>query len=337
MERKDFLKNGFGFLGMALVVPSILKADKNSVESACTVTRTETVGPFPTHNPASFIKKNIIGNRIGVPCAIEITIKNINQNCNPLAGVLVDIWHCDKDGYYSEYGGAGNPLQTLDMTAEHFLRGRQITDANGLAAYTSIFPGWYDGRSTHIHVHVYTASGQSLLSTQIAYPEGANSAVVQVNASTANGYTKGMSGYTYNVQDGVFSDGVADEMSTVTGSIAAGYLLTHTIYVSASSTTGVETIRPEGQFKLGLNQPNPFSDETTIPVTLLIPSDVKIEIFDLEGRKIHEVQKNNMGIGVQKISINTGSLNIASGRYIYSVEIRNNNGTFKQSKMMLKK
>ena len=224
----------------------------------------------------------------------------------------------------------------MDMTNETFLRGRQITDANGLVSYTSIFPGWYPGRSTHIHVHVYTTTGQSLLVTQIAYPEGANSAVTIVN-TTAAGYTKGMSGYTYNANDGEFKDGVTDEMSTVTGSVAAGYLLTHTIFVSASATTGIENISPESQFKLGINQPNPFIDETTIPVTLLIPSDVKIEIFDLEGRKIHDIQKSNMGIGVQKISINTGSLNLASGRYVYSVEIRNSNGTFKQSKMMLKK
>jgi hypothetical protein len=248
----------------------------------------------------------------------------------------VDIWHCDKDGYYSEYGGASNPFQTKDMRNEHFLRGRQITDANGLVTYKSIFPGWYQGRSTHIHVHVYTAKGKSVLITQIAYPEGANSAVVQVNASTANGYTKGMAGYTYNAQDGEFSDGVTDEMSTVTGSVATGYLLTHTIFVSAPVVTGIDEMDAEGQFKLGTNFPNPFRDETTIPVTLLKPSDVKIEILDLEGRKLYEVQKNNMEHGVQKIPVNLGSLNLASGRYIYSVEIRNDNGTFKQSKTMVK-
>jgi len=334
MERKDFLKNGFGFLGMALVAPAMLKANNNNGAN-CTVTRSETAGPFPTKSPASFLKKNIVGNRTGVPFAIEITIRNINQNCNPLVGVLVDIWHCDKDGYYSQYGGTA--LQPVDMTKEDFLRGRQITDANGLVSYTSIFPGWYTGRSTHIHVHVYTASGQSLLITQIAYPEGPNSAVELVNAATSFGYTKGMTGYTYNANDGVFSDGVTDEMSTVTGSVASGYLLTHTIYVSASVTTDIDDRSAEGQFKLGKNYPDPFMEETTIPVTLLLPSEVKIELFDLEGRKVYDLQKNDLGMGVQKISINTGSLNLAGGRYIYSVEIRNKNGAFRQSKMMLKR
>lgn len=336
MERKDFLKNGFGFLGMALVSPSFLNFNKMGSENACVATRTETEGPFPTINPSAFQKMDITGNRTGIPFTIQIDFKNIKYNCEPAAGLLVDIWHCDKDGYYSEYGGAGNPFQTKDMRNEHFLRGRQVTDPNGRVAYTSIFPGWYQGRSTHIHVHVYSSKGQSLLITQIAFPEGPNSAVVQVNASTANGYTKGMAGYTYNAQDGVFSDGVSDEMSTVTGSVASGYTLTHTIFVSAPVITGVEEIEPESQFKLGNNYPNPFVNETTIPVTLLRPSDVKLEILDLQGRKIAELKKNNLDHGVQQLPINLGSLNLANGKYIYSVEIQNERGSFKQSKTMVK-
>lgn len=336
MERKDFLKNGFGFLGMALVSPSILNLNKNDAEGVCVLTRTETEGPFPTINPASFQQTEITGNRTGIPFTIQITLKNTNLNCDPAWGLLVDIWHCDKDGYYSEYGGAGNPFQTKDMRNEHFLRGRQITDQQGVVTFKSIFPGWYQGRSTHIHVHVYTAKGKSILITQIAFPEGSNSAVVQVNASAANGYTKGMSGYTYNAQDGEFSDGVSDEMSTVTGSIASGYLLTHTIYVAAPVITGIDDIEPETQFKLGANFPNPFTTETTIPITLLRPSNVKIELFDLEGRKLYELQKNNMDHGMHQVPINTGSLNMSNGKYIYSVEIQNERGTFKQSKTMLK-
>lgn len=135
-------------------------------------------------------------------------------------------------------GGTNNVNASNDginatYTSNHFLRGRQTTDANGLVNFTSIFPGWYSGRATHIHVHVYKADGTSLLVTQIAFPEGSNSAVVLVNASTAKGYTKGMSGYTYNSNDNVFSDGTANEMSAITGSVSAGFALTHTIKVSA--------------------------------------------------------------------------------------------------------
>ncbi len=127
-------------------------------------------------------------------------------------------------------------MQSVNYTSVHFLRGRQTTDANGLVTFTSIFPGWYSGRATHIHVHIYNASGTSLLVTQIAFPEGTGSAVATVNGSggSAYGYTKGMTGYTYNASDNVFSDDTAGkEIAAVTGSLTGGYTLTHTINVSA--------------------------------------------------------------------------------------------------------
>lgn len=123
-------------------------------------------------------------------------------------------------------------MQQENYTDQHFLRGRQVTDVNGKVAYTSIFPRWYQGRATHIHVQVFNASNQSLLVTQIAFPEGTDSAVNQVNASSEEGYTKGMSGYTSNARDNVFSDGVETEMSILSGSISEGYRLTHHIVVN---------------------------------------------------------------------------------------------------------
>ncbi|HEY9007368.1 MAG TPA: IPT/TIG domain-containing protein [Ohtaekwangia sp.] len=202
-----------------------------TASASCTSTDSETAGPFPTKSPSDLVKSDIRSDRTGVAFSIVITIENKNNSCSPLEGALVDIWHCDKDGYYSEYGGTS--MQTVDYTSVHFLRGRQTTDSDGKVAFTSIFPGWYQSRATHVHVHVYNAAGTSLLVTQIAFPEGSNSAVALVNASTANGYTKGMSGYTYNASDTVFTDSLDTELATVTGSVADGYVLTHTIVVSA--------------------------------------------------------------------------------------------------------
>jgi hypothetical protein len=71
------------------------------------------------------------------------------------------------------------------------------------------------------------------LVTQIAFPEGTSSAVSLVNASAANGDAKGMTGYTYNASDNVFSDSVDTELATITGTVAEGFVLTHTIVVSA--------------------------------------------------------------------------------------------------------
>jgi len=255
MKREEFLKKGFGsLLGAAALMPIIHACKSTSVDpttttttttgtttatgstngsssSNCTVTSSETEGPFPTKTPSSLVMKDIRSDRTGVPFTFTITIKNANASCAVLAGALVDVWHCDKDGYYSEYGGTS--MQTKDFTSVHFLRGRQVTDTNGQVAFQSIFPGWYQSRATHIHVHIYNSAGKSLLVTQIGFPEASDSAVVLVNASTANGYTKGMSGYTYNASDNVFTDSQATEIGTISGSVSAGYALTHTIVVSA--------------------------------------------------------------------------------------------------------
>ena len=247
MKRKEFLR-GLGLIGIgSLAIPIInsCSTDDNSSDSStntdsssgsgsssgdCSVTPSETAGPFPTITPSSLVKSDITMDRTGVAFTIKIIIKNTNASCAVLKDAIVDIWHCDKDGYYSEYGGTS--MQSVNYTTVHFLRGRQTTDANGLVTFTSIFPGWYSGRATHIHVHIYNASGTSLLVTQIAFPEGTNSAVALVNASSANGYTKGMSGYTYNSSDNVFSDSVANELAAITGSVSEGFVLTHTINVA---------------------------------------------------------------------------------------------------------
>lgn len=242
MERKEFLKRGFSsLLGIAAIAPlatackqTEVNADSttttgsgtstgtttDSSSGSCTVTPMETAGPFPTKSPANFVRSDIRDDRTGVALTINITVKNSNNSCAALSGALVDIWHCDKDGYYSEYGGSG--MQSVNFTSVDFLRGRQTTDANGLVSYTSIFPGWYSGRAPHIHVHVYNASGKSLLVTQIAFP----AAITNTVYTTANsyGYTKGTQDTT-NEKDNVFSDGYTTELATVSGSISAGYVL----------------------------------------------------------------------------------------------------------------
>lgn len=252
MERKQFFKT-MGLAGLALTGLKVLNAcssDDGTVAAgttdestgtetsgstttgSCTVSPTETAGPFPTKSPATLVTNDITSDRTGVALNITIAIKNTNDSCNALADAIVDIWHCDKDGNYSEYGGTS--MQSTNYTTVHFLRGRQTTDSSGEVAFTSIFPGWYSGRATHIHVHIYNQAGTSLLITQISFPEGTNSAVVQVNAATTYGYTKGMTGYTYNADDNVFSDDTEGaEIATVTGSVSAGFELDHTIYVAA--------------------------------------------------------------------------------------------------------
>lgn len=235
MERKTFLSQSVTALGVAFVAPLTKACNKTDVmgntdetgSGSCTTTPTETEGPFPTKSPSSFVQSDIVGDRTGVPLTAKIYITNRKNSCAALANAIVDIWQCDAAGNYSEYGGSG--MQSTNYTSLHWLRGRQTTDSNGLVTFTSIFPGWYSGRAPHIHVHVYNTSGKSLLVTQIAFPTDVCNTVY----TTASPYKSRGTQDTQNSRDNVFADSLDYELAVLTGSISAGYVLTHTINVSA--------------------------------------------------------------------------------------------------------
>jgi protocatechuate 3,4-dioxygenase beta subunit len=73
------------------------------------------------------------------------------ERCEPLAGALVDVWQCDAAGVYS---GVEDIADRFDTTGKRFLRGHQVTDRQGLARFTTIYPGWYRGRTVHIHFKI---------------------------------------------------------------------------------------------------------------------------------------------------------------------------------------
>jgi protocatechuate 3,4-dioxygenase beta subunit len=244
MRRKDFLKRSMATLGMVTVMPIVNACGgeeeilPDSAETGtdgttsngtgeCVSTPSETAGPFPTKDPSSLVRDDIRVDRQGIEMGITIAIQNKNDSCSPLDRAIVDIWHCDADGSYSEYGGT--QMQTTNYSSVHFLRGRQVTNSEGVVSFVSIFPGWYSGRAPHIHVHVYNSSGKSLLVTQIAFPKD----VCDTVYTTATDYYKKGKQDTTNERDGIFSDGVEQEMATVTGSVDEGFELTHSIVVSA--------------------------------------------------------------------------------------------------------
>lgn len=223
MQRKEFLKT----LGMGLLTVPLAACNNDTDDPAgCALTASETEGPFPTKSPSTLALTDIRSDRTGVPLTITITIQNKSNTCTGLAGAMVDIWHCDKDGNYSEYGGSG--MQSTNYTSVHFLRGRQTTNAEGNVGFMSVFPGWYSGRAPHIHVHVYDGSGKSLLVTQIAFPKD----VCDTVYTSAPLYTARGKQDTTNETDNVFRDGVSGELAAVGGAVATGYALTHVIVVA---------------------------------------------------------------------------------------------------------
>ena len=243
MERKEFLKKGIIGLGSIIALPKVVTScsndasditEENSTDdlsyqntsttsSDCTISPTETKGPFPIKTPADLVRENIISDRTGVPLLITLTVQDQSDNCSVLEGVYVDVWHCDKDGYYSEYGGT--QMQQVDFTDVHFLRGRQLTDTNGQVSFLSIYPGWYSGRAPHIHLEVKDKNNNSLKVTQIAFPEDISN---QVYAT--NGYNG--SADTSNSRDNIFSDSLDQNMlDSLTGNIIDGFTLLKTIVV----------------------------------------------------------------------------------------------------------
>jgi protocatechuate 3,4-dioxygenase beta subunit len=150
----------------------------------------------------------------------------VNNNCNVATNVRVDIWHCDKDGYYSGYTNSGYS-GTQNNSALVFCRGLQYTDANGQVQFKSIYPGWYSGRVTHIHAQIYLNNALKL-TTQIAFPEDINTAVYDTALYAAHGQNPAK-----NTTDMIIRDSLDNESATVTANSSGGYDLVHTIYISA--------------------------------------------------------------------------------------------------------
>ena len=226
MERKKFLKNSlFGIT--TIFTGAALSGDNKRNDLTgddCTVSPRETRGPFPTKTPAEMVKSNITSDRKGVALLINFTVIDKTNNCKPLAGAHVDIWHCDKDGNYSEYGN--HPMQRNDLTSVHFLRGRQTADENGRVSFLSIYPGWYQGRAPHIHLEIFDKNGRSLLVTQVAFPENVSKEVYSSSFYSSRGQAE-----TPNDRDGVFADSLSGQMGTITGNITDGFTLSNTIVV----------------------------------------------------------------------------------------------------------
>ncbi|MBT8308021.1 MAG: intradiol ring-cleavage dioxygenase [Maribacter sp.] len=231
MKRKEFLTKGMVGLGGVVALTALANSGKKSemaegpVSEDCTVSPRETKGPFPNKTPADYVRENIIGDRKGIALLVTLTILNKNSNCEPLPDALVDIWHCDNQGNYSEYGGFG--MQRNDLTQEHFLRGRQTTDTNGRVSFISIFPGYYRGRAPHIHMEVLNGSEKSLLVTQLAFPEDICDTIYATQNYQGPGYIP-------NSRDGVFGSSLKQNMAdAVSGNIKDGYVLEKAIVVNS--------------------------------------------------------------------------------------------------------
>ena len=183
--------------------------------AACAVTPTETIGPFPSLG--NFVRSDIREDRAGTVLTLTIKVVNASAGCVAVPNANVEIWHVDVAGNYSQYGS---------QTARTYLRGIQATNANGEVVFTTIYPGWYMGRATHIHLEV-TMAGRSVKASQMAFPETINNAVYATGVYASRGANP-MS----NLADGIFADSLSSELVTPIGSPSSGYAATWQVGVS---------------------------------------------------------------------------------------------------------
>lgn len=138
----------------------------------CVLAPEETEGPY--YIESSKIRQDITDGKTGVPFELALTIVNAGT-CEPIANAMVDVWHADAEGLYSAYPGQGDS-RSVDTSGQRFLRGMQVTGSDGKATFKTIYPGWYRGRTTHIHFKVHF-NNSTLITSQLYLPEDINQAV----------------------------------------------------------------------------------------------------------------------------------------------------------------
>lgn len=332
MKRKDFLKGtGLAIVGLSLPKSKSLAGSAKPPQNFgdCVLIPTETAGPFPldlTEN-TTFFRQDVRENQSGVPLNLKLKIIGVD-NCEPMSNLRVNIWHCNKDGLYSGYSGNNNPGQQ-GLT---YLRGYQFTDANGIVSFTTIFPGWYTGRICHIHFQVYVSSAYAAIS-QLSFDIAAKNALYQENLGI---YTKGTDPMSFS-GDNVFSDGHDYQLATlVKNTSTGGYDAYMEVTIRGSGTVGVGHIEKETAkvFELGQNFPNPYLENTTILFSLKQSAEVTLELWDLSGKKVATLLKENKTPGDYKVDINTKALGLSRTNYVFQLEAKTENGIFRLPKMM---
>ncbi|HEY7179652.1 MAG TPA: intradiol ring-cleavage dioxygenase [Gaiella sp.] len=184
---------------------------------SCVLTPEMTEGPF--YLEGDKVRRDVREGRPGVPLLLRTTVLDVSS-CKPIRTAAVDIWQCDAGGTYSGFAQEGTDGQT-------FMRGIQRTDEKGVASFATIYPGWYESRTVHIHVRVYL--GGSVVHTgQLFFPDALTDAVYRRAP-----YNRRPGRTTRNATDSIFRNGGARSMLRLAKS-GKGYVGTIAMGVSRS-------------------------------------------------------------------------------------------------------
>lgn len=163
ISRRNWLAAGIAGAGAAGLLTTGTNAAGNTASLPLTAQATE--GPY--YFDAAKVRADITEGLPGVPLEVRFVV--MDSGGAPLPGLRVDIWHCNAAGLYSGYAGQGEDRRTSTVGAT-FLRGSLAADAGGVAAFRSVYPGWYEGRTTHIHFKVISGT-RAVLTSQFFLPD----------------------------------------------------------------------------------------------------------------------------------------------------------------------
>jgi protocatechuate 3,4-dioxygenase beta subunit len=173
----------------------------------CVLTPEQTEGPY--YIAGEKVRRNITEGRPGLPLALHLSVVDVST-CRPIKGAAVDIWHADAGGVYS-----GESVQ--NTVGKTFMRGIQRTNATGLATFQTVYPGWYQGRTVHIHVKVHVA-GNIVHTGQLYFPDSLTDAVYRKTP-----YSRRAARTTRNADDAIFRNGGKQSLLRLRKS-SAGYV-----------------------------------------------------------------------------------------------------------------
>src|SRR5207248_8210405 len=189
-------------LGIAGLKPGAPEAASVS----CILTPEQTEGPY--YIAGEKLRRNITDGRPGAPMQLRAFVVDATT-CQPIKNAAVDIWHADAGGVYSGFGaGASNRT---------FMRGIQRTNAKGLALFRSVYPGWYQGRTVHIHVKVHLG-GNVVHTGQLFFSDTLTDAVYRKAP-----YSRRPNRDVRNAEDQIFQNGGRAGMLTLR-KVGAGYV-----------------------------------------------------------------------------------------------------------------
>ena len=156
----------------SVLIASTLRSASSASAASCTRTEALTEGPYYSTNTP--VRSNIVSGQVGTKTTLAITV--IDTSCKPVKGVRVDIWHANAAGKYSAVEG----------DTQNFLRGTQTTNSRGQATFTTIYPGWYPGRTMHVHFKIWK-NGEQVLTSQFFTSDKVNSKIYANGAYAARG------------------------------------------------------------------------------------------------------------------------------------------------------